>query len=194
MYTTKTSMLQKLADNDNIGWQEFYDIYFKLIHSIALKSGVPSADADDISQAVMLGVFNNGEFRYSKDKHGLFRTWLGGIIRHKISDYFKRNCPRTENLPEPELVNLSFEKIFLDEYRQHILDLAIAELHRRVTPEVFETFELCCIRNLPDKEVASILDEKPNTVTIRKKRCLECLRSIIKQFNNADPGLELPLS
>ena len=114
MYTTRTTILQKLNDNDDIGWQEFYDCYCNLIRCTTLKSGVPSADIDDIIQDVMLGVFNNGEFRYSKDKHGLFRTWLGGIIRHKISDYFKRNCPRTENLPEPEPVNLSFEKILYE--------------------------------------------------------------------------------
>lgn len=194
MYTTRTTILQKLNDNDDIGWQEFYDCYCNLIRCTALKSGVPSADIDDIIQDVMLGIFNNGIFNYSKEKHGLFRTYIGGIIRHKVCDYFRKNHPGPCNFYQEETISGEFEIAFDEEYRKHLISLAVEELRKRVTPEVFETFELCCIRNLPDKEVASILDEKPNTVTIRKKRCLECLRSIIKQFNNADPGLELPLS
>ena len=193
MYTTKTTLLQKLTDNDEIGFREFCDSYSGLIRSTAMKSGVPDADTDDIIQAVMCGIFNNGNFLYSKEKHGLFRTYLGGIIRHKIIDYFRNTLTAPENLPENENFCNDLEKIFLAEYQSHILELAVNELRQKVSPEVFETFELCFRRNLSDKEAAKLLGEKPNTVTIRKKRCIETMRSIIRQLQAADPELELPI-
>ncbi|MBE6358120.1 MAG: sigma-70 family RNA polymerase sigma factor [Lentisphaerae bacterium] len=193
MYTTRSTLLHKLQNNDSVGYQEFYTVYRNLIYSTALKSGVPAADTDDIIQAVMLGIFNNGSFLYSKTKHGLFRTYLGGVIHHKICDYF-RNCPPAPEKAAPEeKARADFEEIFNAEYRSNLLELAIDELRRKVQPEVFETFELCFRRNLSDKEVAMLLNAKPNTVTIRKKRCLETLRTIITQLKTADPELDLPI-
>ena len=192
MYTTRSTLLQKLQNNDDVGYQEFYAAYRNLIRSTALKNNVPPADIDDIIQSVMLGIFNNGTFLYSKEKHGLFRTYLGGTIRHKISDYFRARSPIPESLLTETPENHMFEEIFKIEYRAHLLELATDELRRRVQPEVFETFELCFRRDLSNKEVAELLNTKPNTVTIRKKRCLEILRSIIAQLRSADPELDLP--
>lgn len=168
MYTTQTTLLQKLKSNDAVGFQEFYNAYRNLIRSAALKSNVPPADTDDIIQAVMMGIFNNGTFLYSRAKHGLFRTYLGGIIHHKICDYFRDLASAPENLSVSEPANADFEKIFNAEYRSCLLELAFDELRQRVQPEVFETFELCFRRNLSDKEVAALLNAKPNTITIRK--------------------------
>ena len=190
MYTTRTTLLQKIADCDQISWQEFYDCYHGLVRSVALKSGVPAADTDDIVQNVMLGVCNRGNFLYSREKHGLFRTYLGGIIRHKIGDYFRRNVSPPSDLCVAE--DTDFENTYLDEYRCHIMELAISELREYVAPEVFETFELCFLRSLPDKEVAALTGVKPNTVTVRKQRCIEYLQKIIRRINQYDPDLKLP--
>lgn len=192
MYTTRSTLLRKLQNNDEVGYQEFYTTYRNLIRSTALKNNIPPADTDDIIQAVMLGIFNNGTFLYSKEKHGLFRSYLGGTIRHKISDYFRERLQGAENLTSEVPENSKFEEIFKDEYLAHLLELATDELRQRVQPEVFETFELCCRHDLSNKEVAELLNAKPNTVTIRKKRCLEILRSIIAQLKSADPELDLP--
>lgn len=193
MYTTRSTLLQKLKNNDAVGYQEFYTAYRNLIRSTALKSNVPAADTDDIIQAVMLGVFNNGNFLYSREKHGLFRTYLGGTIRHKISDYFRTRPPEPETLAAEIPADTEFEEIFKAEYLAHLFELAFDELRQRVQPEVFETFELCFRHGLPDKEVAALLNAKPNTVTIRKKRCLETLRTILIQLKSADPELDLPV-
>jgi len=50
---------------------------------------------------------------------------------------------------------------------------------------------LCVLRNMSDNDAAELLGAKPNTVTIRKRRCLETLRKIIARLNLEDPELEL---
>ena len=193
MYTTKTTLISKLADGCEIGWEEFEKTYRPLILSVASKQGVPPAECDDILQLVMLALFNNGNFNYSSEKHGKFRTYLGGIIRHKTVDYFRRKQTiPVLSVPENATVLPDFDTIYLAEYRQYILNAAIDELRQKVAPEYFEAFQLCVLQEYSDKKAAEILGEKSNTITVRKRRCKEILQKIISDLNRDDQELELP--
>lgn len=193
MYTTRTSLINKLTSGDEIGWEEFEKAYRNLMVSVALKQGVVPSDIDDIIQDVMLALFNHGNFNYNRETHGKFRTYLGGILRHKTADYFRRkkNLPIPDELENTEYILPEFESVYLAEYRQYILKAAINELKLKVTPEYFEVFQLCILREFSDKQAAEILGEKANTITVRKKRCREVLQKIISDLNAEDEGLEL---
>lgn len=195
MYTTRTTLLEKIAAGDEIGWADFQSTYRGLIYSIAKESGVPEADWDDIVQRTMLGVFNDGVFSYRRQENKLFRSWLGSIIRNKIADYFREEAGQRRRIPgaklPEEVSHEDFEAEFLEEYRAHLLNLAQAELKNLVEPEIFETF-LLCRTGRSDKEVAALLGLKSNTVTIRKRRCVEILNGIIRSLNQSDPDLKLP--
>ena len=193
MYTTRTTLLQKISAGDEVGWEEFYRNYLPLIRTIASRKNVPGADTDDLVQQTMLAVFHNGVFAYDRERHGKFRTYLGGIVRHKIQDYFRKK-QTAELLPEesPELFAAeSFDELFLEEYRKHLLDLAISEMRVSVPPEAFEAFQLCILQGRQDREAAALLGALPNTVTIRKRRCLKLLRDIIARLNAEDEKLRL---
>ena len=142
----------------------------------------------------MLALFNNGKFNYSREKHGKFRTYLSGIIRHKIADHFRKTkSVSPDGFSENEEYALpEFEAVYLAEYRQYILNAAIEDLKQSVSPEYFEAFQLCVLQDISDKQAAQLLGEKPNTVTIRKKRCREVLQRIILELNTNDHGLDLP--
>ena len=191
MYTTKISLLQKLAAGDEIGWEEFDRTYRPLIASVAGQCGIAPGDVDDIVQQTLLAVFNHGKFAYSPENNGKFRSWLGGIVRHKVSDFFRRLPPELPETPEP--VDPQFERIFMAEYRKHLLDLAIADMRSNVLPEAYEAFQLCILQGLSDKEAAARLGSRPNTVTIRKRRCLEQLRDTINRLNASDGEVDLEL-
>lgn len=197
MYTTRTTLLEKIAAGDEVGWSEFFETYRKLVYSLAKQAGVPEGEQADIMQEVMLGVFHDGNFIYRREKHGKFRTWLGGIIRHKIGDHMAAKVKREKigaKAAERELLKdepPDFEAGFLKEYRDHLLGLALEELKSRVEPEIYETFALCRT-GCSDKEAARKLGIRSNTVTIRKRRCVEILNGIIRSLNGSDPELKLP--
>ena len=193
MYTTRTTLLQKISSGDEIGWEEFFRTYRPLIHALTFRRGIPETDADDIAQQTMLAVFRNGIFAYDREKHGKFRTYLGGIIRHKIFDYFRDRQAAAEAPPEdvPEPAEEEFDALFLEEYRKYLLDQAIAEMRVSVPPEAYEAFQLCVLRGCKDKEAAALLGSRPNTVTVRKQRCLRRLRQIIARLNADDNDLRL---
>ena len=129
----------------------------------------------------------------NREENGKFRTWLGTIIRNRIADYFRKTGresrvrAKLREINEPE----AFEEVFCDDYRERMLTLAMEELKQQVSPEIYETFALCR-QGRSDKDVARLLDVKPNTVTVRKRRCVEILNAVIARLNAADPGLDLP--
>jgi hypothetical protein len=52
---TRASLLERLKDwEDQASWQQFFDIYWKLIYDVARRSGLPEADARDIVQETLL--------------------------------------------------------------------------------------------------------------------------------------------
>ena len=193
MYTTRTTLLEKIAAGDEIGWEDFARTYSPLIQNIARRMRVPEGDIDDIRQQTLLSVFHGGNFAYRREENGKFRTWFGKIIRNRIADYFRKAGRETKvraklrESGEPE----TFETGYLEEYKDHLLALAREELKAQVSPEIYETFALCS-QGRSDKDVAALLDVKPNTVTVRKRRCAEILNTVIRRLNADDPELKLP--
>ena len=193
MYTTRTTLLEKIAAGDEIGWEDFARTYSPLIQCIARWKNVPEDDIDDIRQQTLLSVFHGGKFAYRREENGKFRTWLGTIIRNRIADYFRKTGrearvrAKLREFNEPE----AFEDDYFEKYRDHLLELALEELKQQVSPEIYETFALCR-QGRSDKDVAALLDVKPNTVTVRKRRCVEIMNAVISRLNAADPELKLP--
>src|SRR6266498_896673 len=90
---TRRSLLARLKNwDDQKSWQDFFDIYWRLIYSVALKAGLSDADAQDVVQDTVLTVAKKiGEFK-SDPAIGSFKGWLMLITRRRIADQFeKRN-------------------------------------------------------------------------------------------------------
>src|SRR6185503_15772399 len=48
---TRRSLLSRLRDwQDDAGWREFFDTYWRLIYNVARKSGLADAEAQDVVQ------------------------------------------------------------------------------------------------------------------------------------------------
>ncbi|HVE15397.1 MAG TPA: sigma factor, partial [Chthoniobacterales bacterium] len=54
---TRRSLVERLANrSDRRIWQEFFDTYWKLIYSVARKSGLSDAEAQDVVQETIITV------------------------------------------------------------------------------------------------------------------------------------------
>src|SRR4051812_15024997 len=92
---TRQSLLTRLKkSDDHEGWQRFFDTYAGVIHALAMRSGLNSAEADDALQETMLSVAREMPgFRYDPAK-GSFKAWLFQISRRRIADQFRRRARR----------------------------------------------------------------------------------------------------
>jgi DNA-directed RNA polymerase specialized sigma24 family protein len=98
---TRLSLLSRIKDwEDDQSWREFFDRYWRLIHSAALKAGLSSDEAQEVVQETVLTVAKNiGEFR-ADPKRGHFRAWLLHTVRWRITDQFR---PTANGLPSARL-------------------------------------------------------------------------------------------
>ena len=54
---TRHSLISRLKDwDDQESWKEFFDTYWKLLYSVALKSGLSDAEAQDVVQDTIVAV------------------------------------------------------------------------------------------------------------------------------------------
>jgi RNA polymerase sigma-70 factor (ECF subfamily) len=88
---TRASLLGRLKNwDDQESWQDFFNTHWRLIYSVALKAGLPDADAQDVVQDTVLTVAKKiGEFK-SDPTIGSFKGWLMLITRRRIADQFEK--------------------------------------------------------------------------------------------------------
>ena len=96
---TRVSLLRRLKDwGDQESWQEFFDTYHRLIHSVALKAGLSQTEAQDVVQETVLTVAKKiADFRADPAK-GSFKGWLMVVTRRRIADQFEK---RARAIPRP---------------------------------------------------------------------------------------------
>ncbi|MEW6159948.1 MAG: sigma-70 family RNA polymerase sigma factor [Verrucomicrobiota bacterium] len=193
---TRESLLSRLRDlNDHDSWQEFFNVYWKLIYSTAMKSGLSDAEAQDVVQETILCLCKHMPgFRYDPSV-GSFKTWLLNLTRWRIVDQFRKRPPvmvasdnrnadtRTEgieSIPDPAASGLA---AFWDEqWERTILEGAIERTKRRVDPKHFQIFDLLVLQEWPARKVASRLKVNIALVYLTKHRVSKLIKQEMEKL------------
>ena len=186
-FTTRGSLLSAVRRGDEIGWQEFYDMYKPLI---LLRGGdlrLNQTEKEELVQLVMLSFFNSaGSFRYDRNK-GRFRDYLRQVIHNRACDLMRK---RQDGSVSAEVMADALAALPAEaedrweaEYRETILKQAFEELKLRCDPTTLQSYDLFVRQGLPAKEVAAMLDIKPNAVYQHKSRVEEMLRRIAGELD-----------
>src|SRR5213078_2243177 len=88
---TRQSLLSRLRDwDDQAGWHEFFDTYWRLIDNVARKSGLADVEAQDVVQGTFIYLSRKMKsFRYVSSR-GSFKSWLRVVTRSRISVYRRK--------------------------------------------------------------------------------------------------------
>src|SRR5687767_12747485 len=88
---TRASLLGRLKNwEDARSWEEFTQIYSRLIRSVAIKAGLSEAEAKDVEQETLLCVARTIHEFESDPARGTFKSWLLNLTRWRIADQFHR--------------------------------------------------------------------------------------------------------
>ena len=91
---TRRSLVERLGDwRDQKNWQEFFETYWKLIYSVAVKAGLTEAEAQDVVQETVITVAKRVEGLKYDPALGSFKGWLLHITRWRIADQFRKREP-----------------------------------------------------------------------------------------------------
>ena len=103
---TRQSLLSRLKDcEDQDGWREFFDTYWRLIYKVARQAGLDESKAQDVVQMTFIYLTRRmPKFRYDPAR-GSFKAWLLRVTRSRISVLRRAADDREVALPDRGLEN-----------------------------------------------------------------------------------------
>ena len=189
--TTRATLLERLRDGDAVmAWEEFFQRYWRLIHTAARGRGCREHTAEEIVQEMMLTVFKQRDvFRYDPQR-GRFRDWLHMVVRNAVAEHQRAPSQRVrarggdaeDPFPEPAddgpaddgPPDAAWEAAFEESMLAALLDV----VRREVTPETYQAFELATLDELSGRQVAKLTGLSRNAVYLARKRVLKRLREL----------------
>lgn len=152
-----------------------YDAYADVVFRMCYAKTSSRDEAKDLAQESFMKVFE----RVSKGGERIhnLRAFLFTVTRNLIKDYYKRKKPvLARDLPEGALesVGVDADAANLSEAR-----IALDALGRLPAPYQ-EALSLYLIEGYGIAEIAHLLGERPNTISVRVKRGTEKLRTALR--------------
>jgi len=199
---TRTSLLGRLKDwDDQESWKQFFDTYWKLLYSVARRSGLAEAEAQDVVQEAIVSVAKQmPNFQYDPGL-GSFKSWLMLIIRRRVIDYFRKHqrdrgryggssdspvhlahhdpaeatgTGTMERIPDPD--GDQIHRIYEEEWQHHIFAAAIERVKLLVDYEEFQAFDCYAMKGWPPEQVAKTLNVTMSFVYNSKYRLTKLIK------------------
>jgi RNA polymerase sigma-70 factor (ECF subfamily) len=192
---TRYSLLSRLQDwDDQDSWRDFFDTYWRLIYSVAIKSGLTETEAQDVVQETVVCVAKDiGKFKRDRDR-GSFRGWLRNLTRWRINDQLRKRTPLrvvenvdllTELHPVaqiPDPAGSELDAIWEEEWKTNLLDAAMERVKRRVREEQYQIFDLYVLRRWKAREVAEALGVSMGRVYLAKHRVASEVKNAVREL------------
>lgn len=190
---TRRSLLSRLKNwRDDASWQEFFDTYWRLIYSVALKAGLTPVEAEEVVQDTVLSVAKAmRDFRYDPQR-GSFKGWLLQLTGWRITNHFNRRAARSVHepggrpgdasdaeMPTPDpafAVPPELERLWEAEWEENLMHAALQRVRAQVNPKQFQIFDLYVLKHKPAKEVRQFLGVTTTEVYLAKHRVGKLIR------------------
>jgi len=194
---TRKSLLTRLKNwDDQEGWREFFDTYWKLIYSVAIKSGFTDAEAQDLVQETVISVAKKmRHFKYDP-AIGSFKGWLLVITRSRIAERFrKKRLPvaepqatgdtttgtgRLERIPDA--AGHGLDALWDAEWNENLLQRALGNVKEQITPKQFQIFDLYVLQELPIDKITTALGVSTGQIYLAKHRVSRLLKTELKKL------------
>jgi RNA polymerase sigma-70 factor (ECF subfamily) len=195
--STRISLLIRLRREpaDERAWDEFVRRYGGLILAWCRQWGLQPADAEDVSQNVLLKLAHHlRTFVYDPGRR--FRGFLRTTAHNACIDYLesKRRAVATgadsgvlavlESVPARDDLAARLEEAF-DLER---LEAAQARVRERVEPHTWEAFRLTALESLSGADAAAALGMQVGTVFKAKSKVQRMLRDEIERLERDEPS------
>jgi RNA polymerase sigma-70 factor (ECF subfamily) len=180
------------APPDQQAWGEFVDRYGRQIHAWCRRWGLQEADAQDVTQTVLLQLASKlPTFAYDPSQR--FRAWLKTLTHHAWSDFLRVWRP-AKGSADSDLHLLLDSVQARDELAQRLqqtfdrelLELAAARVRERVEERTWEAYRLTAQEGLSGAEAAARLGMQVGTVYKAKSKVHAMLQETLRQLQEEE--------
>lgn len=182
---TRKSLIARLDNwEDQKTWDEFYQTYWRLIYSVAIKAGLRPEEAFDCVQETILSIAKQSKKKLYDPEQGSFKTWLMNMTRWRINDQFRKRKKDTamtggewdddrktaviDRIEDPNGDVLS--RLWDVEWKKNVAEAALARVKAQVSPKQYQIFDFYVIRQWDAQKVQEKLNVSMAQVYLAKHR------------------------
>ena len=182
---TRKSLIARLDNwEDQRTWDEFYQTYWRLIYSVAVKAGLRPDEEFDCVQETILSIAKQSKRKLYDPEQGSFKTWLMNMTRWRINDQFRKRKKDTamaggewdndrktaviDRVEDPNGDMLS--RLWDVEWKKNVADAALARVKAQVSPKQYQIFHYYVIKQWDAKKVQDHLNVSMAQVYLAKHR------------------------
>jgi RNA polymerase sigma-70 factor (ECF subfamily) len=189
---TNPDLLERVGQDsgDEAAWGAFVAHYGPKIRAWCCQRGLQAADADDVTQDVLLRL-TRALRKFTYDPSRKFRGWLRVVTEHAVSDFFadRKRRPRARGedrgLAALKTTQAKDELLALveKEFTHAVVIQACATAYARVEPQTWEAFRLTACEKRPGEDVAAALGMNVTAVFKAKSRVIGYIRQEIARLD-----------
>lgn len=198
---TRYSLLSRLQDwGDQESWRVFFDSYWRLIYSVALKAGLTPTEAEEVVQETIICVAQNIQ-KFKRDRRlGSFKGWLCHLTRWRIADQLKKRTGLLRGDIDgasrryvpleaiPELSGDAESVEWEEEWHAHLLKTATQRVKHRVSEEQYQLFDLYVLKQWPIPRISQTLGVSAARVYLAKHRISRLLQKEVGRLEEEWEG------
>ena len=186
-WKTRLTLIDRARDpNDSQAWGEFTDYYGSFIRMVLMQLHAPPDDLEDLSQTILVKLWQNLSTVELGRDHARFRTWLGTVIRNTFYTHCSQTASRKRresNAAVADVVPPDVEDIIESEWRKHIIALALERLHASFSGKAMNVFMMTLDGKSVD-EIASALELTKDSVYVLRNRVQSRFRKEARQLRS----------
>ena len=188
---TRASLLIRVRDSaDQAAWLEFVEIYRPVILRLARQKGMQDADADDVTQQILVSVARAVEQREHDPQRARFRTWLNRVAHNAILNALTRGKPdrgsggstslhilgdqETPAGPDSDLLRL--------EHRREIFRWAARQIRQEFQPETWDAFWQTAVEERAVDDVAEELGKNRGAIYAARSRIIRRIQEKVTEY------------
>ncbi len=202
---TRKSLIARLDNwEDQRAWDDFYQTYWRLIYSVAIKAGLRQDEAFDCVQETILSIAKQSKKNLYDPEQGSFKTWLMNMTRWRINDQFRKRKKDTamiagdwdndrktaviDRVEDPNGDVLS--RLWNVEWKKNVADAALARVKVQVSPKQYQIFDCYVIKQWDAKRVQDQLHVSMAQVYLAKHRVGAVLKKELSKLEDGDDDVE----
>jgi RNA polymerase sigma-70 factor (ECF subfamily) len=193
---TRISLLGRLHKDptDPAAWSELVEQYGGRIHAWCRRWGLQEADAQDVTQEVLLKLAKAMQ-TFTYDPTRSFRAWLKTLTNHALSNFLESR-PRLGQGSGDSQVRQMLDSVearqdllqrLEEEFDRELLEVAMTRVRLRVAPQTWEAFRLTVLEGLSGAEAAEKIPMQVAQVFVAKRRVQKMLQEEVTRLQQ-DPA------
>jgi len=177
------------AEQADAAWDRFVRMYGPMILKWCQRWRLQSADAEDVTQAMLLKLFQKlNAFEYDRRK-GRFRGWLKSVTWNTVCDFCRAadRAQTAESAIHEQIANTAAQEDFVVRmermYDLELLQMAKQSVRERVEPHTWDAFEMSETTNLSPTEIADRCGMKIATVYVARSKVRKMIQAEVAEID-----------